>query len=389
MGELIQDGRPGAAPDYTWVDTPAGYRNLLGHLDGVRRIALDMESDSLYHYFEKVCLIQVSTDRATFVLDPLALADLKALGELTRDPAIEKVFHAASYDVSSLRRDYSFAFSNIFDTHVAAQLLGYEQLGLDALLELLLGVVHSKRYQRDDWSRRPLAAEQRAYAAMDTHHLLPLRDRLAEHLLDKGRLPWAQEEFQVIAESGSLEKQFDPEGYRRIRGSRDLKPREMAVLRALYVLRDKYARAMDQPPFKVMNDSVLMSLTREPPESPGRLLRRPGISYRVARNFADEICRAVARARTQIIPPAAHTSRSQLRPLSREARERASRLKAWRQAKARDLQLSVGVVFPGYLLEAIAAAPPADQAALEAMDGMRRWRGREFGGEILDLVRTS
>ena len=217
MSELRYANEPGAAPGYTWVDTPAGLSSMLKHLDGIRRVALDIESDSLYHYFEKVCLIQISTDRATFVLDSLALTDLHALGALTRDPAVEKVFHAASYDISSMRRDYSFAFSSVFDTHVAAQLLGFEQLGLDALLEQLLGVVHSKRCQRDDWSRRPLEAEQRAYAAMDTHHLLPLRDRLEEQLLAKGRLPWAVEEFQVLAESGSLQKQFDPEGYRRIR----------------------------------------------------------------------------------------------------------------------------------------------------------------------------
>jgi len=373
-------------PLFTWVATPEALRHMIGTLVPASRVALDIEADSLYHYFEKVCLIQVSSDTETYVLDPLAVRDLSALGPIMADPAVEKVFHAANYDIFCLRRDYGFSFKNLFDTHIAAQLMGYEQLGLDVLLEKLLGITHSKRRQRDDWSRRPLAPEQLQYAAMDTHHLLQLRDLLEQQLRGKGRLSWAQEEFSALAELEAPEREFDPDGFRRIKGSKDLSLQQLAVLRALYLLRDRYAREMDVPPFKVMNNSVLMELVSHPPRSSREMFQRPGISFRVARRFAGEIHRAIERARAEDSSSLALPVRASGRPPSKEARARLEHLRLWRRAKADELQLHVGVVFPGTLLEALAAFPPADLVALEAIPGIRRWRVREFGDDVLRLL---
>ena len=205
--------------DITWLTRLTPFDGALQTLTKATRVAVDIEADSLYHYFEKVCLVQISTDVETFVVDTLAVKDLTPLAPLMANRRVEKVFHAASYDVGSLRRDYGFSFGSIFDTHLAAQLLGYEQLGLSALLEKLLRVVHSKHRQRDDWSRRPLEPAQLEYAAMDTHHLLELRDLLESQLSEKGRLQWASEEFEAAACCTSQEKKFDPEGFRRIKGS--------------------------------------------------------------------------------------------------------------------------------------------------------------------------
>jgi ribonuclease D len=302
------------------------------------------------------------------------------------NPSVEKVFHAASYDVYCLHRDYGFSFANIFDTHVAAQLLGREFLGLGVLMEEWLRVRHSKRRQRDDWSRRPLAAEQLEYAAMDTHHLLRLRDALEIELRRMGRLDWAREEFETAAAAERSDKEFDPEGFRRIKGNRDLPLRDQAVLRALYLFRDKAARALDVPPFKVLNNSVLLDLARRPPKSPGEMFRRPGISNRVARKYSDEILQVIAEARRQdpsfLKIPANNTSKAP----SRAAKRRLQALKTWRQAKAKELNLPVGVVFPANLLENLAEAPPGNQVELVNLPGMRRWRAREFGEEILSLL---
>jgi ribonuclease D len=361
---------------------------MLESVKSAHRLAIDMEADSLYHYFEKVCLIQLSTDSNTFVLDTLAVKDVDELGPIMRNCSVEKVFHAAAYDVLSLRRDYGFSFRSLFDTHLAAQLLGYEQLGLDVLLESLLGVVHSKRRQRDDWSRRPLETEQLQYAAMDTRHLLRLRDLLETQLRDKGRLSWAQEEFLYAADPSAQEKQFDPEGYLRIKGIRELSPEELAVLRALYLLRDRYARTLDTPPFKVINNSVLLNLAHKPPASPGELFKRSGISYRVARKFSGEIYRTIKKAKREHPVSQRPNTRTPYKTLNKEARNLLERLKSWRQSKARVLGLHVGVIFPGNLLELLAVSPPGDQAALEAMDGMRHWRVREFGPEILKILHS-
>ncbi len=286
-------------------------------LAGIRRIAIDIEADSLYHYFEKVCLIQISTDAETFVLDPLALKNLAGLAPMMADCGIEKVFHAANYDICSLRRDHGFSFANLFDTHIAAQLLGYPQLGLSSLMEKLLGVAHSKRNQRDDWSRRPLRREQLEYAAMDTHHLLPLRDVLESQLRDKGRLAWAEEEFAAAAIAELPEKEFDADGFRRIKGSKDLSPKELSILRALYLLRDRYAREMDVPPFKVLNNPVLLDLARRPPRSAGQMYTRPGISFRVARNYGSEIYEQIEKARREDSSPVEPPARYTWKPMSR------------------------------------------------------------------------
>jgi ribonuclease D len=380
--------RTTSPPEYTWVATEAAYSQLLKELVSAPRVALDIEADSLYHYYEKVCLIQVSTDRATYVLDPLALANLNTLGPLMGNPRLEKVFHAASYDIYCLRRDYGFSFANIFDTHVAAQLLGHAFLGLSPLMEKLLGITHSKRRQRDDWSRRPLDPEQLEYAAMDTHHLLQLRDIFDEQLKEAGRRDWAQEEFEAAANSEPQEKEFDPEGFRRIKGSRDLPLEELAILRALYLLRDRYARKMDSPPFKVLNNSVLLDLARKPPRSPHELFKRPGVSYRVARKFGGEIVRAVARAKEEDpsyleLPPG-----RAWKPPSREAKRRLERLRRWRKGKAEDLNLPVGVVFPGNMLELLASFPPADLDSFHTIEGMRHWRVSGFGKEILGILHS-
>jgi ribonuclease D len=372
-------------PPYTLISTDEAFQGMLEHLRPVCRMAIDIEADSLYHYYEKVCLIQISSDYETYILDPLALRNVEELASFMSNPEVEKVFHAAGYDVHCLRRDYGFTFAGIFDTHVAAQLLGYEFLGLGAMMETILGIFHSKRRQRDDWSHRPLALEQLEYAAMDTHHLLRLRDALETELRNKGRLSWAQEEFENAAALERPEKEFDASGFRRIKGNRELSIQEQAMLRALYVSRDKIARKLDVPPFKVMNNSVLLDLVKQPPQSAREMFDRPGISYRVARKFTGEILRTLEESR-QFDPSVLETPpRINWKPPSRLARLRLESLKNWRQAKAKELNLHVGVVFPANLLENLAVIPPVDLQELSELPGMRRWRVREFGEEVLRL----
>jgi ribonuclease D len=375
------------SPPYTLVATDADFRGMLEHVASVSRLAIDIEADSLYHYYEKVCLIQISTDSETFILDPLAINNVKDLAPIISNCEVEKVFHAAGYDIRCLRRDYGFSFTNIFDTHIAGQLLGFEFLGLSALMEKVLGIHHSKRMQRDDWSQRPLAAEQLDYAATDTHYLLPLRDALEKSLQEKGRLQWAREEFNCAASAEIIEKEFDPEGFRRIKGNRQLSPQHTPVLRALYLLRDMMARKLNVPPFKVLNNSVLMSLTLQPPKSSAELLKRPGISYRVARKFSNEILLAIAAAQNEDIALSEVPVRNNYKPPSRETKLRLEALKKWRTVKARELELHVGVVFPAGLLENLAYSPPEDLQAFARLPGMRQWRISAFGEQILSVLR--
>ena len=386
MNYQADNPKPQFPPPYTLVSTDVCFHNMMDRIHGARRLAIDTEADSLYHYFEKVCLLQLSTDNETFIVDPLTVTTVDKLGLLMSDPSIEKVFHAASYDVFCLRRDYDFTFVNIFDTHLAGSLLGYEFLGLGAMMEKMLGIHHPKGCQRDDWSRRPLLAEQLEYAAMDTHHLLSLRDALEDELRLKGRMEWALEEFAEAAAVERSEKEFDPEGFRRIKGFNALDVRNRLALRALYLFRDEAARKLDAPPFKVMNNSVLADLARQPPSSAQELFNRPGVSFRVARKFGVEIVDIIKASREEDpsvldIPP-----RPTVKSPNHAARRALELLKKWRLGKSEELHLPVGVVFPANLLENLAVSPPANIDELIAFPRMRRWRTQEFGQEILQTL---
>lgn len=386
--EFLADAEAGthSQPPYTVISSDESFSSMLESIIQAPRLAIDTEADSLYHYFEKVCLIQISTDRDTFILDPLELTRIRELASVMANPAVEKVFHAASYDLHCLRRDYGFVFVNTFDTHVAAQLLGYEFLGLGTLMEQILGIHHSKRRQRDDWSHRPLEAEQLEYAAMDTHHLLHLRDVLEARLRERERVSWALEEFEIAAAIERPEKEFDTEGFRRIKGARELSQQEQVVLRALYLFRDKVARTLDVPPFKVLNNSVLIDLVRRPPVSPREMFNRSGISYRVARRYASEILQTIAEARRLDPSFLELPARTNWKPPSRIVRLRLEALKLWRQEKAAEFELHVGVVFPANVLENLAMTAPQDIEGVAAIPGMRRWRVREFGEDLLRVL---
>ena len=209
------------------------------------------------------------------------------------------------------------------------------------------------------------------------------QDRLAART---GRLEWAREEFEIAAATEIPAKEFDTEGFRRIKGSRELSLDRLAVLRALYLLRERYAREMDLPPFKILQSSVLLDLARWPPESPRKLQGRRGISPRVANRFGEEICQTIQKASSEDPSFLTLAPRAPWKPPSHEAKERLERLKSWRQVKAQELGLHVGVVFAGTLLEIIAQSPPPDLKSLEKIEGMRRWRVRQFGADLLGLL---
>ena len=203
--------------------------------------ALDTESNSFHVYRERVCLLQISTLTDDYVVDPLAV-DVRSLGEVLCDGR-EVVLHGADYDVRCLRREYGWRLRRLFDTMAAARRLGHPGLGLSAVVEAHFGVKLSKAFQRSDWGQRPLTPEQIAYAALDTHYLLPLHARLSAELASRGALEPARQEFAHIAAAEPRERIFDPEGYRRMKGARDLDAAGARILRALYLAREERARA--------------------------------------------------------------------------------------------------------------------------------------------------
>jgi ribonuclease D len=368
-----------------WVDTPDALVTLIRHLNGERVIAVDTESNSLYAYFEKVCLIQFSLPGADYLLDPLALPDLSALAPIFADPTIEKVFHAAEYDVMVLKRDHGFQFANLFDTMIASRMLGWPRHGLGSILAERFDVAQNKRMQRHNWARRPLSADEMEYARLDTHYLLPLRRILLTELQEADLLVEAREMFSQVIAAVWNGGGFDPHGFWRIRGARELDPTGLATLRELYSFRDREARRRDRPPFKVISDATLVRLSEARPRTHSKLGRIKGMTPYLVRRYGRRVLQAIARGK-RARPPSPPRNQNHRRPAP-EVTDRYEALRAWRKARAALRGVDPDVIVSNAALMALARRQPGTLKDLKKMGVLGAVKQEKYGGEILQVLR--
>ncbi len=373
-----------------WIRTPEDLAALAATLAGAAAVAIDTEADSLHHYPGKLCLVQVSTERGqAHLVDPFALPTLAPLGAVFADPATVKVLHAAENDLAYFKRLYGFTVVSLFDSAVAARFLGVPALGLDGLLTQFLGLVPVKSRQKDDWSRRPLSDDQEVYALNDVLHLIELKGRLTQELHAKGRLEWVEEECAALAALAMPEKVVDPDAYLTLKGAKDLDRRGWAVLRELHQMREALALKLDRPPFMIVGNESLVALSATRPHRAEEILAVPGCSQSVLRRAGAAILDAVARGE-RVDADDLPVRRPARRPIVPGAvRRRAEALRVWRAKAAKDLGLDPGVLFPQRLIDRLAADPPRDAAALEQAEGVRRWRAKLFGDDLLAALATT
>jgi ribonuclease D len=370
-----------------WIRTPDDLRALARELAGVGAVAIDTEADSLHHYPGKLCLVQIADAHGRgHLVDPLALRDLSPLGPVLADRGTVKVLHAADNDLAYLKRLYGVEVASLFDTAVAARFLGATSLGLEGLLTQYLGVTAVKSRQKDDWSRRPLTPEQEAYALDDVLHLIPLRERLLEALRAAGRAEWVEEECAALAALVVPEKPADPDAYMKLKGARELDARGLAALRALYAARESLARELDRPPFMIVGNESLVALAARRPHDAAGILTVPGCTPPVVRRAGPAILEAIARA--EALPEAALPAyRRAPRPhVPSGVRRRAEALRQWRARASKEIGLEPGVLLPQRVIDRLAAAPPADLAALRQVDGVRSWRVGLLGADLLKAL---
>ena len=367
------------------IDTPASLNMLRQALQDEPRLAIDTEANSLYAYQAQVCLIQVSTDEQDYLLDPLPFdrSELDFLGIICADPAVEKVFHAAEYDVMILRRDLGFSFANIFDTMIAARVLGWEQFGLGTILAERYGVKVNKKHQRANWGRRPLTNDLIRYAQMDTHYLLSLRDELHNDLVKGDHLEEAREMFDEVclAEWNGLD--FDPDGYWRIHHVRDLEPREIAVLRDLYLFREEQAQRKNLPVFKVMGDQTLIELAQVQPRSMKELRYKAGLSDVQARRYGNGVLDAIRRGLTADVPS---RPRRNGRKADETTIQRYEALHLWRKERAMQRGVSSEVVASKDALWELARKAPQSMSDLQSLKHLGPWRVKTYGPEVIEVI---
>ncbi len=369
-----------------FLDTPESTVRFLREISTARELAVDTEGASFHRFVDRIYLLQISTRDRSAIIDPLAVPQLDGLGALMERADVEVVFHDADYDLRLLRQDYGWEVVRIFDTRVAAQLLGIRAFGLAALLERYFGVKLEKKYQRADWSLRPLTQGMLDYAAQDTMHLLDLRDRMRDDLERAGRLAWAEEEFAIVQ---NVRWTPDEAGlaFLRIKGTRDLNRRELAVFRELAHWRNGVAAELDRATFRVVGNEPLLELARRRPTARQELSQVKGMPRGIIEQRGAGILEAIARG--QAVPEAELPRFPKARRWDRDPDfdVRVSALKTARDAVAQRLDMDPGVVCAKDRIEAVARRNPLTQAELEEVTELRRWQCEVLGDAYLAALK--
>ncbi len=368
------------------IETIPELERLAETLAGETLIAADSEAAGFHRYDDSLCLVQMSTRSDTWLIDTLAVSSLNPVAELFADPAVEIIFHDADFDLRLLDRDFGIYVRGLFDTKIAARMVGIRSFGLGNLLEDELGIELAKKYQRADWAKRPLPDDMLNYAAMDTKYLPRLRDHLREKLESMGRLAWAEEEFR-IAEQQGWEESDDGPAYLQLKRARDLGRRSLAALREMYEWRESVARARDKASFRVLNNDALVAVAREMPRSRQELDSVGRLSKGNARRWGDELLAGVERAQTMSesdLPERPEPPPRRRRDPDVEAR--VDRLKRVRDDAAQRLELDKGFLMPRSQLEDIARARSRSLQELAAIDGVRQWQVEALGNGLIEAL---
>lgn len=376
--------------DVRLVDRPETFHALLDEVRGAPLVALDTEAASFHRFHDRIYLVQLSTRSLTAVIDPLGVGDLTPIGDLLADPAIEVIFHDADYDLRLFDKQFGFRATHLFDTRIAAQFLNEPGIGLGALLAKYFDVTADKRFQRADWSARPLSPPMLDYAAGDTVHLCELRDILLEQLDAMGRTEWVAEEFENLEKIRWTGGGEGPEtAFLRLKGAKALQRRELAILRELYNWREETSARLDRASFRVLGNEVLFALAQQPVHSLEELGRVKGVGQEGAQRRGNEILAAIAKGEAIPERDLPRVDRPARRVPDPAFEARVEALKHRRNRLAEELQLAPGVLCPNGTLEAIARAEPADMAALATIPEMRRWQVKVLGPSLLEAVATT
>jgi len=352
-------------------------------------LGIDTESDSMYSYQEKVCLIQISDRQQDYIIDPLAVRDLGPFLELVSDPDVVKIFHGADYDIVSLKRDYGCEIPNLFDTMVTSQILGLPKVGLADLVHRYFDVKLDKKYQRYNWAKRPLLPEHFDYARGDSHFLLPLREILLHKLEETGRKAIADEEFERLALRSWTEKPFDPDDFVRMKHSSGLDEVGLKVLRALFVYRDGQAKGMNRPPYKVIPNQVLLLLARKRPESMDALNKMVRSGSSMVRRHGGAMVEAVkvGMADKTPLPSRKRESGGEKAPYGgRETERLFQKLKGWRQEFVSAESIPMAMSASNNQLKALAGWRPKDMEGLRALPDLRNWQIERYGESWLEIL---
>jgi len=370
---------------YNIIDSGSQLTQLVRKLENEAAIAVDVEADSMYHFKEKVCLIQMATANVNVVIDPFVIKDLSALNPIFKRKDIQKIFHGADYDVRSLYRDFTININNLFDTELASRFLGFPGTGLEAVLKKKFAITLDKKFQRKDWSKRPLPREMIAYAAEDARYLLPLARDLKAELKEKGRLSWVDEECEILSKVRPNTNDAQPL-YLSLKGAGKLNPGSLAILEALLQYRRKIARKKDRPLFRIISSHSLLDLAETKATDLKQLEKSRALSPKQINMYGRQVL-AVINSALQIpnedlpVYPRRKAPR-----VPAAAAERVKSLRKWRDRQSKKLSMDPSLILTKSLISALAVERPLKVSDLSRIKEIKKWQIREFGKEILEAL---
>jgi ribonuclease D len=379
------------------VNNQAGFTQMLAHLRTQPILALDTESNSLFRYYPKVCLIQLTalvdaqqsdpTATVDYLLDPLALKNISALAPLLSDQATTVIMHAAENDIIILQRDFNFQFGNVFDTQLAARILGWKQVGLAAILQEQFGVASDKNMQRTDWGQRPLNQKQTTYAQIDTHYLPTLRLRLIEQLQQAERWEEAQEAFALLRDVSYHEPAART--FWQMKHTREVPDAALNVLEALWQWREAEAQRRDWPPFKIMTDAQLAQLATVQPTREESIGKLSGFGPKIANQYGKVLITTIQQGQQQPRPTPPETTLRPEQLVSKAVLARFEALRHWRTDVAEKRGVQPDIVFTNTTLLAIAQLEANTVEDLRVIPEVGPWKARTYGPAILATLRKT
>ena len=367
---------------FIYIDRQPTFDRMLEDLLQQPLVAVDIESNGLHVYREHVCLIQISTRDHDYIIDPLCPIKLDQLADVFLNRSIEKVVHACEYDLISLKRDYGFRVEGMFDTMIAARMLGHSAIGLDRMLATYLNVEVNKKHQRDDWGMRPLPESNLLYAQQDTHYLPQLRDRMRDALIAFGRLAEFEEicvDSQTVQDSTHT---FDPEGYWKIGLPQHLNMRAMAILKELYLWRERVSEERNLPPFKVLGNKGLVNIAQAHPRNLKELNHLSEVPSSVIKRYGNDLLVLVKRGIQADLP----TKPPAPQPPIPETSERYYVLQQWRKNRAESRGVSSDIVLSKEEMWQLAVHLPTTIEELAQLTGLGPQRLALYAQDLLELL---
>jgi ribonuclease D len=357
-------------------------------LEDQPEIGVDLEGDSMFHYQEKVCLVQIASSSSNFLIDPLAVKDLSALAPVFADKKVKKILHGADYDIRSLYRDFTIEVNSLFDTQIAARFLGMKETGLASLLLKKFDVVSDKRFQKKDWSRRPLPEPMLDYAVQDICYLLPLAHILTQELIEKDLLFCVEEECRLLTGVRPNSSKKKPL-FLNFKGASKLDPRDLAVLEKILCMRDEIAKRRDCPHFKVLGNKPIFEITRLKPLNKRDLSNIQGLSPKLISLMGDEIVEKVKEGFELPSSKLETFPRKVVKRLRAKETSRIKALKKWRERLGQKRGLDPSLICTNAQIQALAIANPKEPEEMKVIQEIRKWQVELFGPGICHVLQDS